>query len=68
VSRQKVGLQWRKCIVAVQICIPGVDHAGVTVLVMPIVVFEEAIIETSKIHSLFIHYSNDIYFSVLKSS
>jgi hypothetical protein len=37
----------------------------ITVLVLPIHVFEEAMIETSKIHNLFIQYPNNTYFSIM---
>jgi hypothetical protein len=40
----------------------------ITVLVLPIHIFGEAIIDTSKIHNIFIHYPNNKYFSALKSS
>jgi hypothetical protein len=40
----------------------------ITVLVLPTHAFGEAIIETSKIHNLFIQYPNDTYFSALESS
>jgi hypothetical protein len=36
----------------------------ITVLVLPTHAFEEVIIETSKIHNLFIQYPNNTYFSV----
>jgi hypothetical protein len=36
------------------------------VLVLPIHAFEEAIIETSKSHNLFIKYPNNTYFNALK--
>jgi hypothetical protein len=36
------------------------------VLVLPTHAFGEAIIETSKIHNLFIQYPNNTYFSVLE--
>jgi hypothetical protein len=39
-----------------------------TVLVLPTHAFEKAIIETSKIHNLFIQYPNNAYFSALESS
>jgi hypothetical protein len=40
----------------------------IMVLVLPTHAFEEAIIETSKIHNLFIQYPNNTYFSALESS
>jgi hypothetical protein len=40
----------------------------ITILVLPTHVFGEAIIETLKIHNLFIQYPNNTYFSVLESS
>jgi hypothetical protein len=36
--------------------------------VLPTYAFGEAIIETSKIHNLFIRYPNNTYFSTLESS
>jgi hypothetical protein len=38
------------------------------VLILPPHAFGEAIIETSKIHNLFIQYPNNTYFSALESS
>jgi hypothetical protein len=38
-----------------------------TVFVMPTHVFGEAILQTSKIHNLFIQYSNNAYFNALES-
>jgi hypothetical protein len=40
----------------------------ITVLVLPTHAFGEAIIETSKIHNLFIQYPNSTHFSALESS
>jgi hypothetical protein len=39
----------------------------ITVLVLPTHTFGEAIIETSRIHNLFIQYPNITYFSALES-
>jgi hypothetical protein len=52
-GRQKVDLQWSKMI-AVQNCTLVVNYAGSRFLVLPTHVFEEAILQTSKIHNLFI--------------
>jgi hypothetical protein len=49
-STHKVGLQGRKLHVAVQKCTATVDHTGSRFCH----ILEKAIIETSKIHSLFI--------------
>jgi hypothetical protein len=40
----------------------------ITVLVLSTHTLEEVIIETLKIHDLFIQYPNNTYFSVLESS
>jgi hypothetical protein len=64
-SRQKVGLQWRKRTIAVLKCTVVVDHV---IFVLLAHVFGEAILQTSKIHKLFIQYPNNTYFSALKSS
>jgi hypothetical protein len=40
----------------------------IMVLVLPTHAFGEAIIETSKIHNLFIYYTNNTCFSALESS
>jgi hypothetical protein len=50
VNRQKLGLQWRKRIVAVHDC----RSCWITILVLPTHVLREAIIKTSKFHNLFI--------------
>jgi hypothetical protein len=58
-------MQWRKCIVTIHKCTASVDW--ITVLVLPIHIFGKTTIETSKIHNLFIQYSNNKYFSALRS-
>jgi hypothetical protein len=39
-----------------------------TVLVQPTHVFGEAILQTSKIHNLFIQYPNNTFFNAMESS
>jgi hypothetical protein len=67
-GRQKVGLQCRNRIVAALKCISTVDHAGPRFWYCLTQAFGKAIIETSKIHNLFIQYPNNAYFSALESS
>jgi hypothetical protein len=40
----------------------------IMVLILPTHISGEAIIETSKIHNLFIHYPSNTYYSALESS
>jgi hypothetical protein len=40
----------------------------ITILVLPTHVLGEALIEASKVHNLFMEYSNNIYFGVMESS
>jgi hypothetical protein len=61
-TRQKVGLQWRKYCSSLEM------YTSCTVLVLPTHVFGQAILQTSKIHNLFIQYPNYTYFSALESS
>jgi hypothetical protein len=49
-------------------CISTVDHAGPRFWYCLTHAFGKAIIETSKIHNLFIQYPNNIYFSALEFS
>jgi hypothetical protein len=62
-SKQKVGLQWRKRIVAIQKCTTTIDYVASAYSR-----FWEVVIETSKIHNLFIQYPNNTYFIALESS
>jgi hypothetical protein len=61
VTRQNVGMQWSNHTVGV---LATVDHVGSQFWYA----LGETILQTSKIHNLFIQYLNNTYFSVLEFS
>jgi hypothetical protein len=74
-SGQKISLQWRKHAIAMHKCTAVIDLAKPCcwkclpmLLEAPIHASGELLVKTSKTYNLFIWYSNNTYFSMLKSS